>query len=65
MVRSGYVLTTASSLADHVMIEVSVANSARRYPASLAHLDYNVNLALIRIDDFDLGKTLEPVPRSR
>jgi hypothetical protein len=61
MVRSGYVLTTANSLADQVMIEVSVANSSRRYPASLAHLDYNADLALVKIDDFDLGQTLEPI----
>lgn len=62
MVRSGYVMTLAQGLADHVMIEVSVANSARRYPASLKHLDYGANLALVKIDDLDLAGTMEPIP---
>jgi S1-C subfamily serine protease len=62
MVRSGLILTPAAGLRDHVMIEISVANSARRYPASLAHLDYAANLALVKIDDYDLKQKMEPIP---
>ncbi len=55
VVRPGLVLTPASMLANQVMIEVSEANSARRYPASLAHIDYGANLALVKIEDEGLA----------
>lgn len=62
VVRPGLVLTPAAALSDHLMVEVSVANSARRYPASLAHVDHDGGLALVKVEDEALRKTLAPLP---
>lgn len=62
VVRPGLVLTLAGPLANHRMIELSAANSARRYPASLAHIDYGANLALVKIEDEDLLARTAPIP---
>lgn len=61
VVRPGLILTPASGIADHIMIEVSEANSARRYPASLELVDYGANLALIRVEDPDFALRLKPL----
>lgn len=62
VVEKGVVLTPADVVADQLMIEVSVANSARRYPARLKHVDRGVGLALVEITDADLAATLAPLP---
>jgi hypothetical protein len=51
----------ASSLPDQLMIEVSEANSARRYPASLVHADFTSNVALVKIDDEELLARTKPL----
>jgi S1-C subfamily serine protease len=61
VVRPGLVLTPASGLADHIMIEVSEANSARRYPASLQLVNYGADLALVKVEAPDLGLRLAPL----
>jgi hypothetical protein len=62
MVRPGLVLTPVGSLANCIMVEVSEANSARRYPASLVHVDYAANLALVKVEDEALNARLVPLP---
>ncbi|MCU0726288.1 MAG: serine protease [Planctomycetes bacterium] len=62
MVRPGLVLTPIGSLANCIMVEVSEANSARRYPASLVHVDYAANLALVKVADESLSTRLAPLP---
>ena len=39
VIRPGVILTKASNVADARMIEISVANSARRYPGRLRHAE--------------------------
>ena len=44
VVAPGVVLTRAFNVADARMIEVAVANSARRYPARVKHVDARIGL---------------------
>lgn len=62
VVGKGQILCKSSTVANQRMIEVQLANSARRYPAKLLHVDRNVGLALIGYDDEHLSKTLAPFP---
>ncbi|MHC4547707.1 MAG: PDZ domain-containing protein [Planctomycetota bacterium] len=62
VVEPGVVLIKASTVQDPRMIEVSVANSARRYPARLKHIDPRIGLALIEITDETLRGSLRPLP---
>lgn len=62
VIRPGLILTKASNVQDPLMIEMSVANSARRYPAQLKHIDPRVGLALVEIGDEELAKTMQPLP---
>jgi S1-C subfamily serine protease len=62
VVRPGTVLTLARLVDDAEMVEVSVANSARRYPARVKHIDENVGLALVEITDEGLRASLAPLP---
>ena len=52
LIQPGVILTPASNVRNERMIEFSVANSARRYPAKLRHVDHRLGLALIDITDF-------------
>lgn len=61
LVEPATVLTPAANVANHLLIEVSVANSARRYPAKLRHVDYTIGLALVEIADADLAAQLAPL----
>ncbi len=62
MIQPGVVLTSSSVVQDQVMLEVSVANSARRYPARLKHVDGRLGLALVEITDPDLAASMKPLP---
>ena len=62
VVQPGVILTRASNVQDPLMIEVSVANSARRYPARLKHIDPRVGLALVEITDEELKARMQPLP---
>jgi S1-C subfamily serine protease len=62
VVEPGVVLTKASVVQDPRMVEVTVANSARRYPARLKHLDLRIGLALVEITDESLRDSLKPLP---
>ncbi len=62
VIDKGVILTKSSLVANQRMIEVSLANSARRYPAKLRHVDRRVGLALIEFDDPQLTKMLAPLP---
>jgi S1-C subfamily serine protease len=62
VVRPRAILTKANSVAGQRMIEVSLANSARRYPARLRHKDPRIGLALIEFDDPKLVEALKPLP---
>jgi len=62
VVEPGVVLTPAGVVEDQLMIEVAVANSARRYPARLKHVDKAIGLALVEITDDDLRAALQPLP---
>ncbi len=62
VVEPGVILTKASVVQDPRMVEVSVANSARRYPARLKHLDMRIGLALVEITDESLRDALQPLP---
>ncbi|MHC4817369.1 MAG: PDZ domain-containing protein [Planctomycetota bacterium] len=61
VVEPGVILTKASVVQDPRMIEVSVANSARRYPARLKHIDVRMGLALVEITDESLRASLQPL----
>jgi len=62
VIAEGMILTAASNVADQILIEVSVANSARRYPARLEHADASRGLALVEVTDEDLRAQLKPLP---
>ena len=62
VIEKGVILTKASHVTNQRMIEIAVANSARRYPGKLRHVDRDVGLALIEFDDEALTKTLAPLP---
>lgn len=62
VVEPGTVLTLARLVTDAQLVEVSVANSARRYPARVKHADLPVGLALLEITDEELRRTLVPLP---
>jgi hypothetical protein len=61
LVEPATILTPAANVANHLLLEVSVANSARRYPAKLRHVDYAIGLALVEIADADLAAQLAPL----
>jgi hypothetical protein len=61
VIQPGVILTLASNVRDALMIEVQVANSARRYPAKLKHADARMNLALVEITDEKLREELAPM----
>ena len=61
VVSPGVILTLASNVQNALMIEVQVANSARRYPAKLKHADLRMNLALVEITDEALRKETAPL----
>jgi len=62
VVEPGVVLTLARLVDDAQLVEVSVANSARRYPARVKHVDLGLGLALVEITDEELRKELVPMP---
>jgi len=62
VVQPGVILTLASNVDHALMIEVQVANSARRYPAKIKHVDPRMNLALVEITDPELRERLKPIP---
>jgi len=62
VVQPGVILTLASNVRDAQMIEVMVANSARRYPAKIKHADPRMDLALVEITDEKLRAQLKPLP---
>ncbi len=62
VVEPGTVLTLARLVTDAQLVEVSVANSARRYPARVKHVDLPVGLALLEITDEELKGALVPLP---
>ncbi|MGH7162342.1 MAG: PDZ domain-containing protein [Planctomycetota bacterium] len=61
VVEPGVVLTTAANVKDAVLLELSVANSARRYPAGLKHADARSGLALLEIEDAEFAASLAPL----
>ena len=62
VVQPGVILTPAVNVRNQIMVEVSVANSVRRYPARLRHVDYRIGLALVEIADETLKAAMEPLP---
>ena len=62
MVQPHTVLIPGRSVKDSLEIEVTVANSARRYAAKLKHHDSDLGLALVEIVDPGLRETLKPIP---
>jgi len=62
VVAPGLVLTLARLVTDAQLVEVSVANSARRYPARVQHMDLAAGLALLEITDDALKASLKPLP---
>jgi S1-C subfamily serine protease len=63
IVEQNQVITTAEMVADATLIEVESTDGAKRARATVACVDYEANLALLKIDDakesadFFLGKT--------
>jgi len=62
VVAPATVLTLARLVVDAQVVEVSLANSARRYPARVKHLDLATGLALVEIMDKELRESLAPMP---
>lgn len=61
VIEPGLILTPASSVRNVVMVQVSVAGSARKYGAKVRHVDLRANLALIEISDAELAAALQPL----
>jgi len=61
VVAPGVILTLARNVRNARMIEVMVANSARRYPAKLKHIDPRMDLALVEITDEKLREQMKPL----
>jgi hypothetical protein len=61
VIADGVILCKASTVLYQRMIEISIANSARRYPARLLHVDPSVGLAKVGYDDPDLVQALRPI----
>jgi len=61
VIQPGVILTRAANVRDQRMIEISVANSARLYPARLKHVDPRIGLALVEITDPELANQLQPL----
>lgn len=61
VIADGLILCKASTVDDQRMIELSLANSARRYPARLKHVDSGLGLALVAYDDAELRAALRPL----
>jgi S1-C subfamily serine protease len=61
VVEPATVLTLARLVADARLVEVSVANSARRYPARVKHVDERLGLALVEITDEELRGAVAPL----
>ncbi|MEE8106839.1 MAG: trypsin-like peptidase domain-containing protein [Planctomycetota bacterium] len=61
VVGPGLILTSANNVRNHILIEVSEANSVRRYPAELKHVDYRAGLALVEITDPELRARMKPL----
>jgi S1-C subfamily serine protease len=62
VVEPGTVLTLARLVTDAQLVEASVANSARRYPARVKHVDERLGLALLEITDEELRGAVAPLP---
>jgi S1-C subfamily serine protease len=62
VVEPGTVLTLSRLVTDAQLVEVSVANSARRYPARVKHVDERLGLALLEITDEELRGAVAPLP---
>ncbi|MDJ0974090.1 MAG: hypothetical protein QNJ98_06485 [Planctomycetota bacterium] len=62
LVGPGVILTPASNVTYQQMIEFSVVNSARRYPAKLRHVDHRLGLALVEITDPEMKAKMQPLP---
>jgi len=62
VVGDGLILTKADLVTNQRMIEIEIANSARRYPGALRHVDRTIGLALIEYDDKNLKEALGPLP---
>jgi len=61
VVQPGTVLTLARLVEDAQLVEVSVANSARSYPARVKHVDKRLGLALVEITDAELREAMKPL----
>ncbi|MDA1195756.1 MAG: hypothetical protein O2894_11300 [Planctomycetota bacterium] len=62
VVGPGQILCRAATVANQRMIEIELANSARRYPGTLTHVDRDTGLAIVGYDDEHLKGTLVPLP---
>ncbi len=62
VVGPGQILCKSSTVSSQRMIEIGLANSARRYPGKLLHVDRDIGLALVGYDDEHLKKSLAPLP---
>lgn len=62
VIGPGVVITLARLVTDAQLVEVSVANSARRYPARVKHSDLAAGLALLEVTDEGLRGQLAPLP---
>ncbi len=61
VVRGERILTTAYSLADHVLVEVSKPGKTRKYPARVVVKDYHNGLAILDVEDKSFFTGLTPV----
>ncbi|MDJ0520644.1 MAG: hypothetical protein QNJ90_01075 [Planctomycetota bacterium] len=61
VVGDGVIMVKSSVVTNQRMIEIAIANSARRYPGKLRHVDKRIGLALIEFDDPNLKKALGPL----
>jgi hypothetical protein len=61
VVEGNRILTSAYSLADHVLVEVQRRGESRKFKATVAVNDYHCGLAIITVDDPSFFEGLSPV----
>ncbi|HKI97529.1 MAG TPA: hypothetical protein VKB51_03540 [bacterium] len=65
VVRGHKLITTADLVKNATLIEVRKFGRYPDYPAKLTLVDYDLNLALLEVDDPDFWKGLHPLPLSK
>ncbi|MBN1521511.1 MAG: hypothetical protein JW928_03175 [Candidatus Aureabacteria bacterium] len=61
LLEGGYILTTADTVSDFACIEMKKPANEKKYPASVAYVDYGCNIALLKSEESEFYEGLSPV----